>query len=77
MATRIDPCPFCRSRHLHISLNGASYCVVCESCRSKGPHRAQLQEAIDRWNQTSGQVPHPSPASAYPERASSQPVRGA
>lgn len=53
MATAIKPCPFCRSQHLHLTHRGLSYCVVCQSCRCKGPHRDQLESAIDRWNQTS------------------------
>ncbi len=69
MANRIEPCPFCHSQHLHITLNGASYCVVCESCRSKGPHRVDLQDAIDRWNHTSGLVPHLQAPGSVPARA--------
>lgn len=53
MAIAIEPCPFCRSQHLHLAHNGLSYCVVCQSCKSKGPHWESLEEAISRWNQTS------------------------
>jgi hypothetical protein len=51
MATRIEPCPFCGSVHLHITQNGLSYCVVCQSCKAKGSHRSELRQAISLWNQ--------------------------
>lgn len=53
MATAIEPCPFCHSHHLHLTHSGLTYCVVCERCKSMGPHWESLEEAIDRWNQTS------------------------
>ncbi len=53
MATALEPCPFCRSTHLHLAHSGLDYCVVCESCKSKGPHQEDLESAISRWNQTS------------------------
>ncbi|WP_373568283.1 Lar family restriction alleviation protein [Marinimicrobium sp. ABcell2] len=56
MASAIEPCPFCLSGHLHITQNGPSFCIVCQSCKSKGPHRNELENAIDQWNLTSRKV---------------------
>ncbi|WP_024459547.1 Lar family restriction alleviation protein [Marinimicrobium sp. LS-A18] len=53
MATALEPCPFCRSNHLHLAHSGLDYCVVCQSCKSKGPHQETLERAINRWNETS------------------------
>jgi len=53
MATALEPCPFCRSSHLHLAQSGLDYCVVCQSCKSKGPHQETLERAIGRWNETS------------------------
>lgn len=62
MAIAIEPCPFCRSNHLHLNHSGLSYCVVCQSCRCKGPHRDELETAIGRWNQTSRLVEELAPS---------------
>jgi hypothetical protein len=53
MASAIEPCPFCYSGHLHITQNGPSFCIVCQSCKSKGPHRNELESAVEQWNLTS------------------------
>jgi len=53
MATLIEPCPFCDSGHLHISHHLLSHCVSCQTCKSKGPHRRQLEDALLEWNHTS------------------------
>lgn len=56
MATALEPCPFCRSTHLHFAHSGLDYCVVCQSCKSKGPHQEDLESAIGLWNQTSQRI---------------------
>jgi|GEM_PF-1683470 len=61
MAIAIAPCPFCRSNHLHLNHSGLSYCVVCQSCRCKGPHRDELEAAIGRWNRTARLVEELAP----------------
>ncbi len=53
MATLIEPCPFCDSGHLHISHHLLSHSVSCQTCKSKGPHRRQLEDALLEWNHTS------------------------
>lgn len=53
MAIALEPCPFCRSEHLHITHSGLDYCVVCQRCKSKGPHQPNLEQAISHWNRTS------------------------
>lgn len=56
MATTIEPCPFCRSTHLHIAQNGLSFCVVCQSCKSRGPHCPDMEGGIEQWNCASRKV---------------------
>lgn len=53
MATLIEPCPFCDSGHLHISHHLLSHSVSCQTCKSTGPHRRQLEDALLEWNHTS------------------------
>ena len=53
MATLIEPCPFCNSGHLHIAHHLVSHSVVCQNCKSKGPQRRVLEEAVLDWNHTS------------------------
>lgn len=53
MATLIEPCPFCNSGHLHIAHHLVSHSVVCQSCKSKGPQRRVLEDAVLDWNHTS------------------------
>ncbi|WP_347331213.1 Lar family restriction alleviation protein [Marinimicrobium locisalis] len=53
MAIALEPCPFCHSNHLHFAHSGLDYCVVCQSCKSKGPHQGELESAIGQWNQAS------------------------
>ncbi len=53
MATLIEPCPFCGSGHLHISHHLLSHSVSCQTCKSSGPHRRQLEDALLEWNHTS------------------------
>ncbi len=53
MATLIEPCPFCESGHLHISHHLLSQSVTCQTCKSTGPHRRQLEDAVLEWNQAS------------------------
>lgn len=53
MATLIEPCPFCDSHYLHISNRLLSHAVICESCKSSGPHRRDTKSAVQEWNQTS------------------------
>ncbi|TQV79487.1 hypothetical protein FKG94_11510 [Exilibacterium tricleocarpae] len=52
MAMQIEPCPFCQSRHLHFSSHLFSHSVTCESCKSNGPHRRLLKDAVEDWNYT-------------------------
>ncbi len=56
MATTIEPCPFCSGKHLHIHQKGLSYWIVCQSCRSEGPHCLELERAITQWNSTSRKI---------------------
>lgn len=60
MATALEPCPFCHSTHLHLAHSGLDYCVVCQSCKSKGPHQESLERAIGLWNETSVRLGDPS-----------------
>jgi len=53
MTTLIEPCPFCNSGHLHITHHLVSHSVVCQSCKSKGPQRRVLEDAVLDWNHTS------------------------
>ena len=55
MATLIEPCPFCSSGHLHINYRLLSlfHSVVCQTCKSTGPHRRSLEDAVREWNHTS------------------------
>jgi hypothetical protein len=53
MATSIENCPFCDGDHLHISRHLMSHSVVCQTCRSTGPHRRLQEDAVLEWNQTS------------------------
>lgn len=53
MAIALEPCPFCHGHHLHIAHSGLDYCVVCQSCKSKGPHQEALESAIRQWNRVS------------------------
>ena len=53
MATLIEPCPFCDSGHLHISHHLLSHSVSCQTCKSTGPHRRHLEDALLEWNHTS------------------------
>ena len=53
MATLIEPRPFCDSGHLHISHHLLSHAVSCQTCKSTGPHRRQLEDALLEWNHTS------------------------
>ncbi len=74
MATALEPCPFCRSTHLHFAHSGLDYCVVCQSCKSKGPHQEDLESAISLWNQASQSIEaepdfQPEPGDALTELA--------
>ncbi len=53
MATLIEPCPFCRSGHLHINHHLLSHSVACQSCKASGPHRRSMEDAVMEWNHTS------------------------
>ncbi|NIB41913.1 hypothetical protein HBA55_20070 [Pseudomaricurvus alkylphenolicus] len=53
MATLIEPCPFCDSGNLHIHHHLLSHSVSCQSCKSTGPHRRELEDALLEWNHTS------------------------
>lgn len=53
MAILIEPCPFCNSGHQHIHHHLMSHSVVCQSCKSKGPQRRVLEDAVAEWNHTS------------------------
>ncbi|WP_111641230.1 Lar family restriction alleviation protein [Marinimicrobium alkaliphilum] len=66
MALTIAPCPFCGSEHLHIHHNGLSHCVVCESCKTCGPHSPALENAIGHWNQARRPTSTPDPADLHP-----------
>lgn len=59
MATLIEPCPFCNSGKLHLSHHLLSHSVTCQSCKSSGPHRRSVEEAIMEWNHTSKLLHHP------------------
>ncbi len=53
MATLIEPCPFCDSGNLHISHHLLSHAISCQTCKSKGPHRRKMEDALLEWNHTS------------------------
>mgnify|MGYP000551055314 CR=1 FL=1 len=61
MATLIEPCPFCSSGHLHIRHQLLSHSVVCQTCKSTGPHRRQLEDAVLEWNHASKRLRHSAP----------------
>jgi len=52
MATLIEPCPFCNSGNLHISHRLMSHTVICQTCKSSGPHRRDLESSLLEWNHT-------------------------
>lgn len=58
MAIPIEPCPFCNSNNLHISHRIVSHAIVCESCKSSGPHRRSAENALREWNQASKLLMH-------------------
>lgn len=53
MAMQIEACPFCGTRHNHISHHMLAFFVVCQHCNSSGPRRGQIELAIQDWNQLS------------------------
>ncbi len=53
MATKIEPCPFCGSEHLHFTHHLLSLSVVCQTCKSAGPHKRKMEDALAAWNATS------------------------
>jgi len=52
MAILIEPCPFCNSGNLHISHRLMSHTVICQTCKSCGPHRRSVENALLEWNHT-------------------------
>lgn len=57
MVTTIDPCPFCRSNHTHVTKSRLTNYVVCQHCNSCGPRHRQSDMAIEEWN-TLSQAQH-------------------
>ncbi|WP_460231957.1 Lar family restriction alleviation protein [Aurantivibrio plasticivorans] len=58
MGTKIAACPFCNSHRIHVAHCLLSYSVSCETCKCRGPHKRELSNAIEEWNQISNKVHH-------------------
>ena len=47
-----QPCPFCNSKELHISLDRRrGYYVYCKDCSASGPYSKQQEPAVRVWNE--------------------------